>query len=181
MIEAGALTEWNAIADVVRERFKAGWLYRGVRDAVRHTLRPSIGRNQPRKDSRTGDNLPYEEHEERRQLHVFMREGRGRYDWQPATILGWMILGQHHRLPTRLLDWSESFLVAAYFATEDPIKKRDAAIYGTPPPRELEDLGTDPFIGAYGDPVMLVRPPHISLRITAQLGVLTLHRNPATD
>jgi hypothetical protein len=46
--------------------------------------------------------------------------------------LGWLFLMQHYRLPTRLLDWSQSPLVALYFALEKP-DDRDAAIWALSP------------------------------------------------
>jgi hypothetical protein len=151
------------------------WIFRGVRQS-NYELIPKIGRPQSRKAVGSGENLPYDRSGEEAMLRHFMRSAVPYVKHVPDSRLEWLALAQHHGMFTRLLDWSESLLVAAYFAVEDararPLPPMIYAIRDVPLAAEdkLNDL--DGF-----DDVMYY-PPHISPRIPAQSALFTVHRNP---
>jgi hypothetical protein len=63
-------------------------------------------------------------------MQDFLRRAKTRYNPCPPENAwpDWLILMQHHGLPTRLLDWSESVFVAVYFAVSE-IDDRDGAVW----------------------------------------------------
>lgn len=61
-------------------------------------------------------------------VNRFRRKALSRHRHCPPLYdnTGWLFLMQHYRLPTRLLDWSESMLIATYFAVNDEFDKPGA-------------------------------------------------------
>lgn len=106
-LEVSNLTE---LLDCVREIQKgdnfACW-YRG-HSSQRYQLVPGIFR----------DN--HDPRVETYSLMEFKRRAPIRYSACPddSNLGAWLCLAQHYRLPTRLLDWTESLAVAAVFACE---------------------------------------------------------------
>lgn len=69
----------------------------------------------------------------------FRLGAEARYDKCPGQgdFMGWLSLMQHYRLPTRLLDWSESPLVALFFALEESSTNDDDAVIWAVAPAKL--------------------------------------------
>jgi hypothetical protein len=82
-------------------------------------------------------------------------------------------------MSTRLLDWTESLLVAAYFAVAEAGTKGNAVIYGIRGLREItKSEEKKPFdLQSPG----IYRPPHIAPRIPAQRSVFTVHPDPTSQ
>lgn len=176
------VTTWSDLASLV-ETYRANrWIFRGLDDST-YSLLPGIGRPGTRKELGTGEDRPFDEDEELYMLNRFQREIRPHASMNvPAGLkYNWelMALAQHHGLKTRLLDWSKSPLIAAYFAVEAAGiingKKTNAALYGISCP-PIIDSNTEAWPEGYD--VVAYFPPHVTPRITVQRALFTVHQVP---
>jgi hypothetical protein len=171
---------WDRFASLIGEVAadpSTNKLYRGVRDCS-HVLVPKLGRPDARRDWQDGSCLPHSVDLERAALEVFKRRALPHLERTPVNDLEWLAIAQHHGTPTRLLDWTESPLVAAFFAMEAAGADGQPAIYLLErPPTVTSQDERDPF-SVSG--VKSYDPPHIASRIAAQRGVFTIQHDPSS-
>ena len=90
------------------KRFRSPLAFRGVARA-NHALRSGL--------TRIGDDPAAIE---RHLLRNFIKYAEHRPDARHDSVWHWLALAQHHGLPSRMLDWTYSPLVALHFVTELP-------------------------------------------------------------
>lgn len=157
--------------------------YRGQTRAS-HTLLPSYLRD--------------EHSPEKTLLSAFKQNATMLTEKQPNNSFDWMFVMQHYGIPTRLLDWSESPLVALYFALQKSGDENDAVIWALKPTELNKNSGIDEdkeefFIPSFDyevingysiesisntpaklNPVAVIATRN-NPRIQAQMGVFTIH------
>jgi hypothetical protein len=157
----------------------SAFLFRGQAD--KSPIVPKIGRPV----------YNYDRARERNLHNAFRRAARPFLRMPLSTDWEWLALAQHHGAPTRLVDWSTSPLVAAWFAVTSYPEGTDAAIFAldiTSGDVETLDIATgkaasgakfdDPF--AMTKDVYLIETAPVSARITTQRGIFTAHGDPTT-
>lgn len=99
------------------DRFPFGLWFRGQVRRKNRGLEPRVFR---RFDRVTPGNKVIEQtrHDETN-LYVHSKLRAANYQQTYRSAFDWLCLLQHYSIPTRLLDWSESILIALYFAVRD--------------------------------------------------------------
>lgn len=173
MIKIASIKDFLEIVDSYG---KYGQIYRGLRKAS-YPLIPSLARYKEKSISRNFNLLK----KEKDSIRILETEYQQYCSTKVNSIWELLSLAQHHGLPTRLMDWSLSPLVALFFAVEK-FQDEDAAIYIL----DNNNIWLDENNLKEYDPFniscpMIYMPNQISPRLKAQQGVFSIQPGLNTE
>ena len=113
-VQESTVNTTGEIEDLVNSQKVELW-YRGQKDK-NWTLEPGIRRR----------DTPENKDNELECLYQFRQIAAPKFNSLRLDKWGWITYAQHHKLPTRLLDWSTQPLIALYFACENEDEKQVA-------------------------------------------------------
>ncbi len=99
--------------------------------------------------------------------------------YEPMTELEWMAVAAHHGLPTRLSAWTESILVALFFATDPVHEREDGVVWRIMPGEASFSISQD--YEQLPDLPRLYRPKRPDLAMRSQRVCFLTHPLPAED
>ena len=171
-------------AVIAEKKFNKSPWYRGHSSTSPNwKLRPSVFRSQTLANN------------ESELMTQFVLHAHARREKCPEKNTDWLSLMCHHGLPTRLLDWTESILIACYFAICEE-KGESATIWALNPIQLSKSQVDEQAEYAMGHirilsianaihsrdnqprPTLPVFPPHIDLRMMVQQSRFTIHGSP---
>ncbi|MGA2905734.1 MAG: FRG domain-containing protein [Candidatus Korobacteraceae bacterium] len=159
---------WEELHTSLGGMSDTAWIFRGVSSPEHYPI-PSIGRK--------AIYGPYYRAQEERLLLEFKYRAVALMRAPDFDDWHWLAYAQHLGVPTRLLDWTTSPLIAAFFALQGDMTS-DRAIFCVKYSRfihEIDQKTKSPFDCAS---VGRFSPPLIFDRLRAQRGLFTVHPHP---
>ncbi|HBL76920.1 MAG: hypothetical protein A2W90_00865 [Bacteroidetes bacterium GWF2_42_66] len=124
--------------------------------------------------------FPFKNRNDQELFRQWKRRAKILLDKEYKTDLDYLTIAQHYGIPTRLLDWSHSPLVATFFACIDNYEN-DGVLYAYKPNKlVLPNEINNPF-STKANEIIFIQPEASSNRILNQLGYFSLHNEPKLE
>jgi hypothetical protein len=144
------------------------WVFRGHSKSS-HKLIPSVGR--------VKHTEPSFEKFEQSITKIFKRQAQQYLQKVPENDFEWLALAQHHGLPTRLLDWSDSPSVALFFCVSEE-QDEDGAVFALHAGKIIAQKKVESESPFQLDKLYKYHPKVVTPRQFFQHGIFTIHHLP---